>query len=163
MHKNALFKGCSTHVAMETIAVVRGLGPRFHTKSLQKRVKCLFLYLKLSTILQIGTSTIHSDITHLHFRTFNFSWVLLSRYSFGHFCCRVKQWKRLSEFLQKYTGSGTEITQLAGYNIQVFKYVKISVGLPLLSIRIIYFFTVPSAILEMQLRTCEYEAGVDSC
>ena len=47
-----------------------------------------------------------------------------SRYSFGHFCCRVKQGKRLSEFLQKYTDSGTETTHLAGYNILVFKYVK---------------------------------------
>ena len=55
-----------------------------------------------------------------------------SRYSFGHFCCRVKQGKHLSEFLQKYTNSGT--THLAGYNILVFKYVKISAGLPLLSI-----------------------------
>ena len=54
-----------------------------------------------------------------------------SRYSFGHFCCRVKQGKRLSEFLQKYTFSGTETTHLAGYNILVFKYVKISTGLPL--------------------------------
>ena len=44
-----------------------------------------------------------------------------SRYSFGHFCCRVKQGKRLSEFLQKYTDSGTETTHLAGYNILVFK------------------------------------------
>ena len=58
----------------------------------------------------------------------------LSRYSFGHFCCRVKQGKRLSEFLQKYTDSGTETTHLAGYNILVFKYVKISAGLPLLFI-----------------------------
>ena len=49
-----------------------------------------------------------------------------SRYSFGHFCCRVKQGKRLSEFLEKYTDSGTETTLLAGYNILVFKYVKIS-------------------------------------
>ena len=57
-----------------------------------------------------------------------------SQYSFGHFCCRVKQGKRLSEFLQKYTDSGTETTHLAGYNILVFKYVKISVGLPLLFI-----------------------------
>ena len=56
----------------------------------------------------------------------------LSRYSFGHFCCRVKQVKRLCEILQKYTDSGTETTQLAGYNILVFKYVKISAGLPLL-------------------------------
>ena len=38
-----------------------------------------------------------------------------SRYSFGHFCCRVKQGKRLSEFLQKYTNSGTKTTNLAGY------------------------------------------------
>ena len=47
-----------------------------------------------------------------------------SRYSFGHFCCRVKQGKRLYEFLQKRTDSGTETTHLAGYNILVFKYVK---------------------------------------
>ena len=58
----------------------------------------------------------------------------LSRYSFGHFCCRVKQGKRLSEFLQKYTDSGTENTHLAGYNILVFKYVKLSAGLSLLFI-----------------------------
>ena len=57
-----------------------------------------------------------------------------SRYSFGHFFCRVNQGKRLSEFLQKYTDSGTETTHLAGYNILVFKYVKISAGLPLLFI-----------------------------
>ena len=57
-----------------------------------------------------------------------------SRYSFGHFCCRVKQGKRLSEFLQKYTNSGTETTHLAVYNILVFKYVTISAGLPLLFI-----------------------------
>ena len=42
--------------------------------------------------------------------------------------------QRLSEFLQKYTDSGTETTHLAGYNILVFKYVKISAGLPLLFI-----------------------------
>ena len=58
-----------------------------------------------------------------------------SRYSFGHFCCWVKQGKHLSEFLQKYANSGT--TQLDGYNILVFKYVKISVGLPLLFIGVI--------------------------
>ena len=55
-----------------------------------------------------------------------------ARYSFGHFCCRVKQGKRLSELLRKYTDSGTESTHLAGYNILVFKYVKIFAGLPLL-------------------------------
>ena len=58
----------------------------------------------------------------------------LSRYSFSHFCCRVKQGKRLSEFLQKCTDSGTETTHLAGYIVLVFKYVKISAGLPLLFI-----------------------------
>ena len=47
-----------------------------------------------------------------------------SRYSFGHFCRRVKQGKRLSEFLQKYNDSWTKNTHLAGYNILVFKYVK---------------------------------------
>ena len=57
-----------------------------------------------------------------------------SRYSFGHFCCRVKQGKRLSEFLQNCTDSGTENTHLADYNISVWKYVKISAGLPLLSV-----------------------------
>ena len=57
-----------------------------------------------------------------------------SRYSFGQFCCRVKQGKRLSEFLQKYPDSGTETTHLAGYNNLVYKYVKISAGLPLLFI-----------------------------
>ena len=62
----------------------------------------------------------------------------LSRYSFGHFCCRVKQGKRLSEFLQKYTDSGTETNHIAGYNILVFKNVKISAGLPLLSIGDVY-------------------------
>ena len=51
-----------------------------------------------------------------------------SPYSFGHCCCRVKHGRRLSEFLQKYTDSGT--THLAGYNILAFKYVKISAGLP---------------------------------
>ena len=48
---------------------------------------------------------------------------------FRLFCCRVRQGKRLSEFLQKYIDSGTETTYLAGYNILVFKYVKISAGL----------------------------------
>ena len=55
-----------------------------------------------------------------------------SWYNFGHFCCWVKQGKRSSEFLRKYTDSGAETTHLAGYNILVFKYVKISAGLPLL-------------------------------
>ena len=61
----------------------------------------------------------------------------LSRHSFGHFCCRVKQGKSLSEFLQKYTDSGNETAHLAGYNILVFKYAKIPAGLPLRLIGVI--------------------------
>ena len=57
------------------------------------------------------------------------------RYSSGHLCCRVEQGKRLSEFLKKYTDSGTETNHIAGYNILDFKNVKFSAGLPLLSIR----------------------------
>ena len=53
---------------------------------------------------------------------------------FRSFLLSGKTGKRLSEFLQKYTDSGTETTHLAGYNILVFKYVKISAGLPLLFI-----------------------------
>ena len=53
---------------------------------------------------------------------------------FRSFLLSGKQGKRLSEFLQKYTDSGTETAHLAGYNILVFKYVKISAGLPLLFI-----------------------------
>ena len=44
----------------------------------------------------------------------------LSRYSFGHFFCRVKQGKRLSEFLQKYTDSGTETTRQTLHNLAMF-------------------------------------------
>ena len=43
----------------------------------------------------------------------------------------MKQGKRFSEFLQKYDDSVTETTHLAGYNILVIKYVKVSAGLPL--------------------------------
>ena len=53
---------------------------------------------------------------------------------FRSFLLTGKQGKRLSEFLQKYTHSGTETTHLAGYNILVLKYIKVSAGLPLLFI-----------------------------
>ena len=53
---------------------------------------------------------------------------------FRSFLSSDKQGKSLSKFLQKYTDSGTETIHLAGYNILVFKYVKISAGLPLLFI-----------------------------
>ena len=57
-----------------------------------------------------------------------------SRYNFGHFYCRLKRGKRLSEFLRKCTDSGAETTYLASYNILVFRYIKISAGLSLLFI-----------------------------
>ena len=66
-------------------------------------MKCLFLYLKLSTTLQVGTSIIESDM-----------W--------------VKQGKRLYKFLQKYTDYGTETSQLAGYNIAVLNMEKYFCG-----------------------------------
>ena len=53
---------------------------------------------------------------------------------FRSFVLSGKTGKTLSEFLQKYTDFGTETTHLAGYNILVYKYVKISAGLPLLFI-----------------------------
>ena len=75
MQKNALFKGRSTLVAMVTTAACSRPGASFSYKNVaKKRVKCLFLYLKLNTTLQIGTSTIHSDIIRLHFDSFNFLW-----------------------------------------------------------------------------------------
>ena len=74
MHRNAFYKGRSTLVTMVTTAAFRGLGPHFHAKTSQKRVKCLFLYLKLNATLQIGTSIIHSDIIRLYFDLFNFPW-----------------------------------------------------------------------------------------
>ena len=78
-----------------------------------------------------------------------------SRYSFGHFCCRrVKQGQRLSKCLQKYTDSGTEITHLAGYNNLVFKYVKISAGLPLRSIGAI-------RARSSKIRYCMQNVGID--
>ena len=43
----------------------------FIQKRRKKRVKCLFLYLKLNTILQIGTSS--SNIIRLHIDSFNVS------------------------------------------------------------------------------------------
>ena len=139
MHKNALFKVCNTLVAMVTTAACLRSGASFSYKNVAKKVKCLFLYLKLNKTFQIGTSTINSDIIRLHIQfslgvNVNTPIDYLSRYSFGHFCWRVKEGKRLSEFLQKYTDSGTETTHLAGYNILVFEYVNIFAVLPLLFI-----------------------------
>ena len=65
IHKNALFRGRSTFVAMVTTVA-------FIQKRRKKSVKCLFLYLKLNTTLQISTSNMHSDIIRLHFDIFYF-------------------------------------------------------------------------------------------
>ena len=46
-------------VAMVTTAACSGPEASFLYK---KRVKCLFLYLKLNTTLQTGNSTVHSNI-----------------------------------------------------------------------------------------------------
>ena len=142
MHKNALLKGCSTLVAMVTTAASWRPGASFSYKNVAKKRVNFFLYLKLSKQLQIGTSTIHSNIILLHFDAFHFPWEWMWIHQYiiylgtvsVIFCCRVKQGKRLSEFLQTYNDSGTETTDLAGYNILVFKYVKISAGLLLLFI-----------------------------
>ena len=75
MHKNALFKGRSTLVAMVTTAACSRPGASFSCKNVaKKRVKCFFLYLKLNKTLQISNSTIYSDIIRLHFDSFNFPW-----------------------------------------------------------------------------------------
>ena len=67
MHKNALFKGRSTLVVMVTTAACSGPEASFSYENVVKKSEMLFLYLKLNTTLQIGTSTIHRN-------TFNFPW-----------------------------------------------------------------------------------------
>ena len=53
MHKNALFKGRSTLVAMVTTAACSRPGASFSCKNVaKKRVKCLFLYLK--SVVEVG-------------------------------------------------------------------------------------------------------------
>ena len=75
MHRNAFYKGRSTLVTMVTTGACSRPGASFSCKNVaKKRVKCFFLYLKLNATLQIGTSTIHSDIICLHFDLFNFPW-----------------------------------------------------------------------------------------
>ena len=78
---------------MVTTAAGLRSGASFSYKNVAKkeRVKCLFLYLKLNTTLQIDTSTIHSDIIRPHIQfslgvNVNTPIDYLSRYSFGHFC-----------------------------------------------------------------------------
>ena len=118
--------------------LVRGLGPHFHEKNVAKKSQ-MFISLPQAKYNIANWHFYHhsSSLWYIQFClgvNVNTPIDYSSRYSFGHFCCRVKQGKRLSEFLQKYTDSGTETTHLAGYNILYFKYVNISAGLPLLSI-----------------------------
>ena len=94
-------------------------------------MKCLFLYLKLNT-LQIGTSTLIDSI--LSGSECKHTNRLFTSVQCRSFLLSDKTGKRLSKFLQKYNDSGTETANLAGYNILVFNYVKISAGLPLLFI-----------------------------
>ena len=73
MQKNVLFKGRSTLVTMVTTPACSRPGASFSYKNVAKK-KNLFFYLKLYTTLQIGTSTIHFNINHLHIDSFNFPW-----------------------------------------------------------------------------------------
>ena len=66
MHKNTLYKGRSTLVAMVTTAAC--------SYRRKKKLKFLFLYLELNKTLQIGTSIIHSNIIRLYIDSFNFPW-----------------------------------------------------------------------------------------
>ena len=108
MRKNALFKGCSTRCHGNNGCLLKAWGLIFIQNIAKKIVKCLFLYLKWNTTLQIGTSTIHSDINHLHFDTFNFPWERMRTHQKIIYLGTVlalfvvgKTGKRLSEFLQK--------------------------------------------------------------
>ena len=74
MHKSALFKGRSTLVAMVTTAAYSRPGASFSNKNVAKKMLMFVSHLKLNTTLQIGTSTIHSNIIRLHFDSFNFPW-----------------------------------------------------------------------------------------
>ena len=75
--------GCTKKAFLKVAAVLchgnngclfEAWGLIFIQKRRKKRAKCLFLYLKLNTTLQIGTSTIHSNIIRLHTDSFNFPW-----------------------------------------------------------------------------------------
>ena len=66
--QNCYFKGCSSLVAAVRLLVA---WPLFSIqKHRQKGVNCLFLYPKLNTTLQIGTSTIHSNVIRIDLNAF---------------------------------------------------------------------------------------------
>ena len=65
VHKNAPLKGCNNGCFFEAWGLI------FIQKRRKKRMKCLFLYLRLNTILQI----------RLHFDKFNFPLTSYDLYS----------------------------------------------------------------------------------
>ena len=72
--KMPFFKGRNTLVASVTTAACSRPGVSFSYKDDEKNSEMFFLYLKLNTTLQIGTSTLHSNIIRLYIDLFNFPW-----------------------------------------------------------------------------------------
>ena len=132
MHKNALFKGRSTLVAMVTTAACSRPGASFSYKNVAKK--------EWNVYFSISSQRHHYKLAPLPYRATLFFFTLIRSIFLGSECEHTnrlfilvqfrsyllssKTGKCLSEFLQKYTDSGTESTQLAGYNIIVLKYVK---------------------------------------
>ena len=143
MYKNALFKSCTTFVAMETKHDCSWQKAILRTKNLLKKCE---IYISQSPVhLNDTTYSTHSDIVHLRCGTFNFFMRGnvnngiddLSRYTFGHFGERIKQLK----FLQKYTDPGTETNLLASASVLVANSVNISAWQSLLFIRAVHALT----------------------
>ena len=95
-------------VAMVTMAACSRLGASFSYKMSQKNSEMLISLSQMKLRLKIGTSTIHSDINHLHFDTFNFPWERMRTHQKIIYLGTVlalfvvgKTGKRLYEFLQK--------------------------------------------------------------
>ena len=141
MHKNAHFKGRSTLVAMVTTAACSGPGASLSYKNVTKKEWNVYfsisswIYYKLAFLPYIVPSFVFTLIhlispgnecehTNRLFISVQLQSVLLSG----------KTGKTFIWISPKVHRSGTETAHLAGYNILVFKYVKISAGLPLLFI-----------------------------
>ena len=107
MRKNALFKGCSTRCHGNNGCLLKAWGLIF-IQNVAKNGEMLISLSQMKLRLQIGTSTIYSDINHLHFDTFNFPWERMRTHQKIIYLGTVlalfvvgKTGKRLSEFLQK--------------------------------------------------------------
>ena len=132
MHKNALFKGRSTLVAMVTTAACSRPGATFSYKNVAKKewnvyfsIPSWIQHYKLALVPCIVTSFIFTLI----YSIFPGSECEHTNRLFISVQSRSFLLSNKTEFLQKYTDSGTETT-LAGHNTLVFKYVQISAGLP---------------------------------